>query len=321
MSPTQAREIIEAAAERIAEWKSRLRVNTGRGVESWDNKAGQMVSVRVPVREVVKEALVLTNLLWVNITHVETRDPAYIPTETVGGSPVPGGGTLIDGGGVTERVTGWFVFSSLGNLTKGEYDDEDRYRHSDDLVSSSLPGYFRPKYGGTSIAPLSPNYLRAHPPAKEPIPTGARYLPERIGLGGHYSNGYYEYGWYAQNRTTTKVTVQLAAKGYTPDYLDDRASRGLSVEFDKGKGIGAFDLQLRQTDAVLGPAVNYPPYTDEYENDQPGGITYYSNPLLSSSRVRVASFPTTIQFSSRPFDSVYVPESPGTVELMALRKV
>lgn len=323
MSPTQAREIIEAAAERIAEWKSRLRINTGRGVESWDNKTGQMVSVRVPGREMVKEPVVFTNYLWANITHFKSWDPSYIPTETMGGFPIAGGGQIINGGGVKTLETGWFVFRQLGNLTSGEYDDEDRYRHSDDLVNSAtLPGYFSAKYGGYPIAPLSSYYLSSNPPAKEIIPTGALYLPERIGEGYHYSDaGYYEFGWYSQNRTRTTVTVQLAVRGYSPDYLFDRERRNLPVDFEKGQGVGAFDLRLRQTDEILGPAVILPPYVDGEGNDQPGGPTYYSNPLLSTRVVRVSRAPTTTIFSSRPIDSIYVPQSSGTVELMAHRKV
>lgn len=45
MSPTQAREVIEAAAERIAEWEDRLRITNGDGVEVWDSPNGQMVAV------------------------------------------------------------------------------------------------------------------------------------------------------------------------------------------------------------------------------------------------------------------------------------
>jgi hypothetical protein len=45
MSPTQAREIIEAAGERIAEWEDRLRITNGDGVEVWNSSGGQMVAV------------------------------------------------------------------------------------------------------------------------------------------------------------------------------------------------------------------------------------------------------------------------------------
>jgi len=329
MSPTQAREIIEAAAERIAEWKSRLRVNTGRGVESWNNKTGQMVSVRVSGREMVKEPVVFTNFLWANITHFKSWDPSYIPKETISGRPIPDGGQLLRRGGVETLETGWFVFSTLGNLTSGEYDDEDRYLHSDDLLDSeTFPGYFNLRYSGHRIAPLSPDYLSRDPPAKEPIPTGARYLPERIGLGMHYRDSYYVYphsgemfGWISQNSTNTTVTVRLAVRGYSPDYLDDIARRNLPVDFEKGQGVGAFDLLLRQEDSILGPAFSTPPYVDEYGNDMPGGLSYSSNPLLSTRRVRVSRAPTTTRFISRPIDSYYVSESPGIIELMAYRKV
>lgn len=317
MSPAQAREVIEAAAERIAEWKSRLKINTGRGVETWDNKVGQMVSVRAPQEEVVKEPLVLTPYLWVKTTRVSVLDPVYVPaTES---QP----GFLLDGGRTITEQTGWYVHQQLRVLASGEYSDEESYQNSDDLTPVTelgyyprQPGYFWPTYFGTSLAPFELGRFSFVVPPEQAVSAGALYRPESIQI----RDSAYEF----TNRTTTTLTMELSIRGYNPDYLDDRRRRRLLPEFEKGLGIGFHDLKIRQWDSVQGPPFYVPPYVDGDGVSQPGGYTWATTPLLTSSRERIGFAPKTLTFASRDNGpKVWSPgwESPGYIELMGYRKV
>lgn len=317
MSPTQAREIIEAAAERIAEWKSRLKINTGRGVETWDNKVGQMVSVRVPQEEPVKEPLVLTPYLWVNTIRVSVLDPVYVPATEF--SP----GYLLDEGRTITEQTGWYIHRQLSVLASGEYVNEEGYKNPDDLTPvtelgyyPNVAGYFFPtNYPLTDLAPVERSTSFIVMP-EQSITAGALYTPEVI-----WSD--YD-GLKFGNRTTTTVTMEVSIRGYNPDYLADRARRDLLPEFEKGVGIGFYDLMIRQQDAIQGPSFYVPPYIDGDGVEQPGGYTWAPTPLLTSSRERVGFAPKTLTFTSRNNGpKIWSPgwNSPGYIAVMGYRKV
>jgi hypothetical protein len=318
MSPTQAREVIEAAAERIAEWKSRLKINTGRGVETWDNKTGQMISVRVPQEEPVKEPLVLTPYLWVNTIRVSVLDPVYVPATEF--SP----GYLLDEGRTVIEQTGWYVHQQLSGLASGEYVNEEGYKNPNALTPVTELGYY-PNVAGYFYPTNAPAMEELAPfdswsnfivEPEQPITAGALYLPETI-----YSD--YD-GLRFVNRTTTTVTMEVSIRGYNPDYLDDRARRDLLPEFEKGEGIGSYDLMIRQEDAIQGPSFYVPPYVDGDGIEQPGGYTWATTPLLTSSRERIGFVPKTLTFASRDNGpKVWSPgwTSRGDIAVMGYRKV
>lgn len=302
MSPEQARQVIQDAAEYIAEWKDRLRINAGRGVETWDAPTGQMVAVSPEGEEEGKDPAVLVVYLWVNTRRVTVRDPL-----------IRSDGVLVSPGGVDTETTGWYVHRELSWLAAGEYPSdyaETVFRDSElleDLVGQ--PGYYRPVYRPAVEETLAPLQTVFHPlPPGSLITGGALYVPENyvseIDNMGHSV---------IQNRTTSTVSMEIAIRGYKPEYLADRAARGLDPEFSKGLGVGRYDLILRQEDLVRGPGY----YFD-------GGVTWGTNPRLTSNRVRVGFYPVSLTFYplvNGPF--TYSPgwTSYGEVALMSYRKV
>lgn len=319
MSPQQAREIIEAAAERIAEWKSRLRINTGRGVETWDNPTGQMVSVSAPEEELVKEPQEFTIFLWANTSMVSIEGPVYVPATP----SYPG--FLLDPGRTVVRQTGWYLHESIAPLNSGEYVAEEQYKNSDEIAPNGpddyprgVAGYYYLRYGSQfkRIAPLEYSYYPYNVRPAETIPRGALYTPQSLSIYGA--------GWNFSNRTTTTVTVELSIRGYTPEYLADRERRGLKPEFEKGQSVGSYDLMIRQVDAVKGPDYYVPPYTDENGTYFEGGMVWATNPAPVSNRRRVGFAPVSLTFSSRVNGpQVFSPgwTSPGDIDIMGYRKV
>lgn len=318
MSPQQAREIIEAAAERIAEWKQRLRINTGRGVETWDNPTGQLVSVSAPGEEPVKEPPEFTIYLWANTTVVSIEEPVYVPAT----DSAPG--FLLDPGRTVVEQTGWYQHSQIVALSRGQYYAEESYRNPDDLIENlgtsaypSIAGYFHPRFPGGIMRPLAPmerSSLYPVQPTQHPT-RGALYRPQSVWIDDE--------GYQFINRTTTIVNVELSIRGYLPEYLDDRAKRDLDPEFEKGQSVGPYDLRIRQYDAVKGPDFYAPPRTED-GIDYEGYVTWATNPLLTSSRQRVGFAPVSLTFTSRangPF--IYSPgwESRGQIDVMGYRKV
>ena len=315
MSPQPAREIIEAAAERIADWKSRLRINAGRGVETWDNPTGQMVSVSAPEEELVKEPQEFTIFLWANTSMVSIEEPVYVPATEF--HP----GFLLDPGRTVIRRTGWYLHDFISPLYSGEYSNETLYKNPDETVPRDSPsaGYYNLRYyngGSRRIAPLDYSYFPYSYQPAELIPRGAFYTPQSLATGFA--------GWEFTNRTTTTITVELSIRGYTSEYLADRERRGLKPEFEKGQSVGSYDLMIRQTDAVKGPDYYVPPYTDENGTYFEGGMTWATNPAPTSNRRRVGFAPVSLTFSSRVNGPhVYSPgwTSPGDIDIMGYRKV
>jgi hypothetical protein len=315
MSPQQAREIIEDAAERIADWKSRLRINAGRGVETWDNPTGQLVSVSAPEEELVKEPQELTIFLWANTSMVSIEEPVYVPATP----SYPG--FLLDSGRTVSRRTGWYLHDFISPLNSGEYSNETLYKNPNETVPRGSPsaGYYNLRYdsgGSRRIAPLDYSYFLYNVRPTESIPRGALYTPQSLGIGFA--------GWEFTNRTTTTITVELSIRGYTPEYLADRVRRGLKPEFEKGQSVGSYDLMIRQTDAVKGPDFYVPPYTDENGVYHEGGLQWATNPAPTSSSRRVGFAPVFLTFnSSVNGPHVYSPgwTSQGYIDIMGYRKV
>jgi len=321
MSPQQAREIIEAAAERIAEWKSRLRINTGRGVETWDNPTGQMVSVSAPEEEIVKEPQEFTIFLWANTLMVSIEEPVYVPATP----SYPG--FLLDPGRTVIRRTGWYLHDFISPLNSGEYVAEEQYKNPDEIAPNGpdnyprgVAGYYFLRYGSQfrRLAPLDAStYSPYDVKPAEGIPRGAFYTPQMIQTG-------LEVTWEFTNRTTTTVTMELSIRGYTPEYLADRERRGLKPEFEKGQSVGSYDLMIRQTDAVKGPDFYVPPYTDENGTYHEGGMVWATNPAPTSNRRRVGFAPVSLTFNSRVNGPhTYSPgwTSQGDIDIMGYRKV
>jgi hypothetical protein len=278
MSPTQAREVIEAAAERIADWKSRLKINTGRGVETWDNVTGQMVSVSVPQEMMVKEPLVLQSVLWANTRRVTTITAGIDePAETI------------------DEASGWYGVSYLNTLTAGQSvppRTSDQYKYPDALqpVVGFPEGYFSPTYDPViALAPDTVSLDRVTDPQEE-ITAGA--------IAGVTSTG---------RIIASTLSTELSIRGYTSDYLQDRARRGLQAEFDKGVSIGNYDLVLRKQDTTAGPIIGE------------GEDAYYApTTVLASSTHRIGFAPSSFIFYST-LTSVF--GSPGIIGVMSYRKV
>lgn len=315
MSPQQAREIIEAAQGRIDEWKSKLRITTGSGVEAWDNATGQMVSVFPDEGEPVKEPLVLTPYLWANIQRVSILEPVYIPpTELVPGA-------LLDPGRVLVESTGWYIHGEMRSLYSGEFFGEEAYKNPVTLVPNTEPpgrypreeGYFTstvfPDSDLPTVVPHQPYYPWIVPP-QESVTAGVTYRPETV----DNSTG----EWIVENKTTTIMSIELSIRGYHPDYLDDRANRNLLPEFGKGQGVGFYDLRVRRTDLVEGPPFYAPPGVDENGAPYEGYMTTATTPQLTAERERVGFPPKTLIFTSLSSGRY---ASPGTIEVMGYRKV
>ncbi len=296
MSPTQAREVIEAAGERIADWKSRLRINTGRGVETWDNQGNQLVSVSTSSEEVVKERQNFTVILWATLRRVRVLDPIDIPpTNGAGARP----GFRLSEGGVFVDFKDRHQFMELNLLESGQYSDEESYKESDKLKPADpdyFPaGYFSPLWRGVPFYGYEALY----------IPVSAEIGPS---------------GWQFTNHTVSTVTIELSIRAYTPAYLYDRSNRGLDVEFSKGQSVGYYDMMIRQLDADRGPTFSGGAYSE------PGtfGGRYSTTAILTSTRQRIGFEPTTLTFNSRNNGyNVASPgwQSPGLIEIMGYRKV
>jgi hypothetical protein len=294
MSPTQAREVIEAAGERIADWKSRLRINTGRGVETWDNQGNQLVSVSTSSEEVVKERQNFTVILWATLRRVRFLDPIDIPPKD-GAEPRPG--FRLSEGGVFVDFKDRHEFMTLDSLESGQYSNEETYKNSDKLEPADpdyFPaGYFRAVYEGTPFYGYE-----------------ALYRPVSVQIGPE--------GYEFQNHTVSTVTIELSIRAYTPAYINDRNNRGLDIEFSKGQSVGYYDMMIRQSDSDKGPTGSIGAYSDF------NGGRYSTNPVLTSTRQRIGFAPVTMTFTSRSNGyNVASPgwESVGQIEIMGYRKV
>lgn len=289
MSPTQAREIIEAAGERIADWKSRLRINTGRGVETWDNQGSQLVSVSTSTEEVTKEPVELRVSLWVS----EFREVIAYPKN----------GNSFNGDlEVTTQRVDYRSFYDVSGLQSGEYIAEESYKDPSATVAADLGG----------IRVLYPKYTESNTEGVENFDLSAFYAPQTeedptgIGGGGIPSGIFTNYA----PRKTSKVTLVLSVRAHTYDYINDRTRRGLPIEFSKGQSSGSYDFMIRR------------------EDEEVVGIYKTPSTVLSSFRQRVGFAPVTLNFESANnepfFNQPYFSRgwfTSGVLSIMGCRKV
>lgn len=290
MSPTQAREIIEAAGERIADWKSRLRINTGRGVETWDNQGSQLVSASTSAEEVTKEPVDLRVSLWVS----EFREVISYPKN----------GNSFNGDlEVTTQRVDYRSFYDVSGLQSGEYIAEESYKDPSATVAVA-------DLGGISVA--RPKYTESNTEGVRDFDLPAFYAPQTeedpngIG-GGGIPNGIFTV--YSPRRTS-KVTLVLSVRSHTFDYINDRGRRELPVEFSKGQSNGYYDFMIRR------------------EDEEAVGIYEASSTVLSSFRQRVGFEPVTLNFVSANNEPFYNQPyfsrgwfTPGVISIMGCRKV
>jgi hypothetical protein len=250
MSPTQAREVIEAAGERIADWKSRLRINTGRGVETWDNQGSQLVSVATSEEEVVKEPVELRVSLWVS----EAREVIAYPKD---------GSSLNGSLQISTQFVEYRSFYDVSGLQSGEYIAEEAYKDPDALVVGDL---VRPKYDvGTINGVQYFDFSVFYRPQTEDDPTG-------IGGGGIPNGISTQYS----PRQTSKVRLVLSVRSHSYDYINDRNRRGLPIEFSRGQSNGYYDFIVRREERDRNDSsvlrsfrqrVGFAPITLNFESD------------------------------------------------------
>jgi len=314
MKPEQARQILTEASDYISEWKSKLMVVSGNGIDIKDSSAGQFVSMGGPPGEPPLEPTSYTTFLWANITQTETR--AELVIENSHGEKI-----LIDEGGVTVNETDWCIIHELNFIESGEYvPSKEAFNHPNDLsedTNALVSGYFYPTYfDAIEVAPMDINRRRPYP--KVTIWRGAYYAKEL------YSTGFGED--FFRNETTTNLNIKLSIRGYEPAYVDGRDKKLLPIEFNKGQSVGSYELKMRKEDTVVGPAIPSVSYFDEFGDPREEPLyydDYGTNPDLSSSSVRVGKTPVTVIYNSVPVDSFYQNfyTNPGIITIVAYRKV
>lgn len=304
MSPTQAREIIEAAGERIAEWEDRLRITNGDGVEVWNSSGGQMVAVAPAGRAPQPpEPLEILSILWAEIVLDGSVASLF-------GVSAEGQSYKISDGYTFQRFSGNVPLATMSFLPPLAYGGQgdsatlsrEAFNNPDRLVSNDVYTYAIT----IPIAPfrdLASPYNNPQPPY-ERITEGALSDGEYIDSENPYTN--------SQGQRTTRVGVRMAIRGYTSDYFYDRMQRRLPLEFGKGQNIGSYDLIIRQVDRVF-DGLGTP--------DENGNQAVFSRISPNSRRVRVGFSPTVAAFSSTtPSEPVSV-TSPGDIGVVAYRKV
>lgn len=302
MSPTQAREIIEAAGERIAEWEDRLRITNGDGVEVWNSSGGQMVAVAPAGRAPQPpEPLEILPILWAEIGLAGSVSSLF-------GIDSEGQSYKISDGYTFQRFSGnvpLAIMTFLPPLAYGGQGDSatlsrEAFNNPDRLVSNDVYTYAV----AIPIAPfgdLASRYNNPQPPY-ERITEGAK------SEGSSYDDETRD----GVGQRTTRVGVRMAIRGYTSDYFYDRMQRRLPLEFGKGQNIGSYDLIIRQDDRVF-DGLGTP--------DENGNQAVFSRISPNSRRVRVGFSPTVAAFSSTtPSEPISV-ISPGDIGVVAYRKV
>lgn len=312
MSPTQAREIIDAAAERIADWESRLRINTGDGVEAWDTPTGQMISVLAPMTVApTTEPLEFVPVLWADIGRTTSVEAVYVIAEDKKPVKVAEGYTVIEQSGLVPLI-------GPSYLNSGEYGGQGEnslaaFNNPNATVQTpGMPaGYNSIYYRGTlNLAPFGPEDLFSIKNApvlpKSFISTGAYSSNEAIDEEQNPRN--------YQGTTSTTIGMSLSIRGYSPSYVYDRQDRGLPIEYSKGLNIGSYILVIRQEDYSQGPS-----YT---AIDADTGLAYLTTSGTAtpvSRYLKIGFQPTVAGFFSAPV--FRGGSSGGSIGVVAYRKV
>jgi hypothetical protein len=312
MSPTQAREVIEAAAERIAEWEDRLRITNGDGVEVWDSPNGQMVAVApAGAPAPPPEPLEFVPVLWADIGRTTSVEAVYVIGEDKKPVKVAEGYTVIEQSGLVPLI-------GPSYLNSGEYGGQGEnslaaFNNPNATVQTpGMPaGYSSIYYAGTlDLAPFGPDDLFSIKNApvlpKSVITAGAFSSLESIDEEQSPPN--------YQGTTSTTIGMSLSIRGYSPSYVLDRQNRGLPIEYNKGLNIGSYILVIRQDDASQGPS-----YT---AIDADTGLPYLTASATAapvSRYLKIGFQPTVAGFFSAPV--FRGGSSGGSIGVVAYRKV
>ena len=294
MKPEQARQILTEAADYISEWKSKLMVVSGNGIDIKDSSAGQFVSMGGPPGEPPLEPATMAVYLWAKIeARTETKYSVLEELEGLGEDS-----TSVYSSDGEVNLAG-IEFLEVGQYGDGGYDRsaKDAYNNSDSRYQptgeGALPGYTSLVYpGATDILPSS---------AASYTNLGAAYFP------AFYSTiDGIQYGPEVKNY----VTIKFYMRGYF---------EGTPIEFSRGLNVGKYSLVIRQLGEVKGPEYSFDAYIDEDGNEVPAGMTFGSLSTSESRRITVGYSGTVASFN--PQSAEPLAGTNGEIELVAYRKV
>lgn len=290
MRPEQARAIIESAREKIDEWKSRLMLGAGNGVEVTGSTGNQYVSL-YPIGEEPPqpEPPLLEIVLWVKFDYSRTS----LASDKNAAVPIPSFATF--------STTGWFPQMFLQAAKAGEYlgyaptaRPDGRVTRSD-LKTAFLSGtgYYNHIYDSypSSFSPLI-SEQRAGTVDTRWSPSQDYVTANLVGIDASFSvfssddtpsansytasdrpgNGYN--GWYSVLGCRSSTKLSLAVKGYLSSTLSYKRQTGQLVAFDDPSAInvGAYDMGF--------------------------GMSRSGSEAVIKTTARVGFAPTSLQFSS-----------------------
>ena len=303
MKPEQARQILTEAADYIGEWKEKLLVVPGNGIDIKDSSAGQVVLMGGPPGKAPLEPEELYVYLWAryDLTMQTTRynDPNY---------------GLLDPGTTTTYSTEELIVYNLDSLEAGEYSNKEAYGDPDARYqpegAGAISGYTSLVYGGWQVLPTPPSYGWIGPVPEQYPPFGAVNRPQYLSYPPLQFSP--EFKGFA--------TIKFYVRAFTKTYVDYILSKGQKLQFAKGVGVGNYDLIVRQIGSKQGPSYTIPAYTDEFGTYYPPSSTFNALGTSESRTVRVGFVGNEVSFSPQALDNPYF-ESPGTIEIVAYRKV
>lgn len=317
MKPEQARQILTEAADYISEWKEKLLVVSGNGIDIKDSSAGQVVLMGGPPGKAPLEPEGLQVYLWGEITLTKRvfyhglQDSYY--------------GTYFPSNDSTEVYeSGKVILAPIEKLEAGDYNSysdgegskyaEEAYNNPDDRESAGQ-GFTRLVYPDAwSIAPSINNSQYPGPdyPQNYPVDLGALHSQlSQDGFSGRVSP-----------EVKVSLTMKLYIRAFTAGYSDYVLNKGTGerLDFTKGVGVGAYDLAIRQIGSKQGPNIPYPAYTDSDGVYHPAGYTITEQSTSESRKIRVGFTGNETSFLPQDFNNPYW-DSPGTIEIVAYRKV
>lgn len=288
MRPEQARAIIESAREKIDEWKIRLMLGAGNGVEVTGSIGNQYVSLYPAGEEPPQpEPPLLEIVLWAKFDYSRTS----LASDKNATAPVPGFATF--------STTGWFPETFLQAAKAGEYlgraptaRPDGRETRSDlrtaflsgtgyyDYIHEiySSPPFISEQRAGTVDTRWSPDQddvtanlwnIAAFFPvfSSDDTPSANSYSATDINMS--------EYGgWYSVLGCRSSTKLSLAVKGYLRSTLSYKRQTGQLVAFDDPSAInvGAYDMGF--------------------------GMSRSGTEAVIKTTARVGFAPTSLQFSS-----------------------
>lgn len=291
MKPEQARQILTEAADYISEWKSKLMVVSGNGIDIKDSSAGQFVSMGGPPGEPPLEPATMAVYLWAKIeARTETKYSVLEELEGLGedSTSVYSSDGEVNLAGIEFLEVGQYGDGGYDRSAKDAYNNPDaRYQHPE-----ANPGYTALVYpGATEVLPNDFGYSTL----------GAAYFP------AFYSTIYgIQYGPEVKNY----VTIKFYMRGYF---------EGTPIEFSRGLNVGKYSLVIRQLGEVKGPEYSFDAYIDEDGNEVPAGMTFGSLSTSESRRITVGYSGTVASFN--PQSTELLAGTDGEIELVAYRKV